>query len=421
MGLKNKIASVVQGFGEETIKVVDYDEKKSKTLPKPRIRKPKTRKIMPRITAPKVEPIIAEKDEGTTDSSDSNTSETASSIPENTENTMVDDVKSDDASAFAIDDDYHYSQTQSNTHDKHSEVHTTEDNLKLVDENAIKDVLEVLQIPATFEIDNDVFLPEDLVGIQFDLQVPQGYEMGQVDSFVSQVKTTVSKLVELLKLRNEHIAKLATTVDRLQVDAHNLRYEAEIANGINIMPTANHDELTLENERLRILVQSLKEQNQSKDDGLSSQERQKFESLQDEFSVLSIENQELHDEVYQLKSNLAALQERLEDPDTLPPVQNVDDGYMNNAETDEESLFTASDDEPLPSFSGIGLPHQPFNNKTNDEAHVSNSSKNTNNGQNMSTVEIIDEPKTSQHITFLNGQDEDSDDELDLLQEWNQN
>lgn len=418
MGLKNKIASVVQGFGEETIKVVDYDEKKSKTLPKPRIRKPKTRKIMPRIAAPKVEPIIAEKDENTTDSSDSNTSETTSSVPENT---MVDDVKFDDTSAFTIDDDYDYSQTQSNTHQTHSEVHTTEDNLKPVDENAIKDVLEVLQIPATFEIDNDVFLPEDLVGIQFDLQVPQGYEMGQVDSFLSQVKTTVSKLVELLKLRNEHIAKLATTVDRLQVDAHNLRYEAEIANGINIMPTANHDELTLENERLRILVQSLKEQNQSKDDGLSSQERQKFESLQDEFSVLSIENQELHDEVYQLKSNLAALQERLEDPDTLPPVQNVDDGYMNNVETDEESLFTASDDEPLPNFSGIGLPHQPFNNKANEEAHVSNSSKNTNNGQNMSTVEIIDEPKTSQHITFLNGQDEDGDDELDLLQEWNQN
>ena len=419
MGLKNKIASVVQGFGEETIKVVDYDEKKSKTLPKPRIRKPKTRKIMPRITAPKVEPIIAEKN--TTDSSDSNTSETASSVSKNTENTMVDDVKFDDTSAFTIDDDYNYSQTQSNTHQTHSEVHTTEDSLKPVDENAIKDVLEVLQIPATFEIDNDVFLPEDLVGIQFDLQVPQGYEMGQVDSFLSQVKTTVSKLVELLKLRNEHIAKLATTVDRLQVDAHNLRYEAEIANGINIMPTANHDELTLENERLRVLVQSLKEQSQSKDDGLSSQERQKFESLQDEFSVLSIENQELHDEVYQLKSNLAALQERLEDPDTLPPVQNVDDGYMNDVGTDEESLFTASDDEPLPSFSGIGLPHQPFNNKANDEAHVSNSSKNTNNGQNMSTVEIIDEPKTSQHITFWNGQDEDSDDELDLLQAWNRN
>lgn len=263
---KKKFQDTAGSFGEETIRVVDYDE--------------------------------LEKDEP----------EETTSVPTN----IPTDNYSD--SAFSVEDG------GSDFFEKQEEVHQEliksygDRPVPTVLEGRIQDVLELLSIPATFEIDASVLLPEDFKGVSFDIQIPQGYEMGEVNAFVSRAKNSVEELVKLLKLRNKHIAELATTVDRLQVDANNLKVQAEVANGINIMPTDDGEDLEKENmelglkvRRLEDEIRSLKQEGASSggSSGMSDRDQRMYNALSDRLSVVQRELEEFKEENADLKSQLA--------------------------------------------------------------------------------------------------------------------
>lgn len=184
-------------------------------------------------------------------------------------------------------------------------------------EGRIQDVLKLLDIPATFELDPIVFMPEDFDEIDFDIQVPQGYEIGQVNAFKDRSRKTVEILVNLLRLRNKHVAELATTIDRLQVDAENAKFDAQIANGISIAPTNDSIELENENAELRIINRRLEKEiealRKGGTGGNSSREaelEQENNRLSDHLSVTSRENEDLRQQVYDLKNTLALLEEK---------------------------------------------------------------------------------------------------------------
>ena len=180
-------------------------------------------------------------------------------------------------------------------------------------EGKIQDVLEVMRIPETFDLEPFVLLPEDLDEVDFSVMVPKGYgyDQSEVDSLFARVKDTISEYLRLLKLRNEHIAQLASTVDRLQVDAYNARYDAEIANGINIMPTQSMADLENEVMELRLLVKKLSEENERLQSGRSAEGYEQIvdERLSDQVSVLSRENEDLRDENTALREKLSTLQD----------------------------------------------------------------------------------------------------------------
>lgn len=205
------------------------------------------------------------------------------------------------------------------------------------DEEKIKDVLEVLKIPATFVIDSEVLMPEDFKDVEFDLQVPQGYDIGQVEFFVERAESTVKEYLHLLEQRNEHVAKLATTVDRLQVDLENLKFDSQIAAGIGIMPTSDNDELERDNLELRLQVKRLEDQLKAKTTipDLSSKERQLYENLRNEFSILEREKQHLEQENSDLRVEIARLEEEAEDPTWMAGSQ-TRDSAMPMLGTDED-------------------------------------------------------------------------------------
>jgi len=184
------------------------------------------------------------------------------------------------------------------------------------DEAKIRDVLEVLKIPTTFVIPPDVLMPDDFPTIDFDLQVPQGYDIGQVEFFVERADSTVQEYLRLLEQRNEHVAKLATTVDRLQVDLQNLKYDSQIAAGIGIMPTSDNDELERENMELKLQVKRLEDQIKAKTrtPDLSSKERELYENLRNQYSIIQRERDELEQQVVDLRTQIAALEEDADDP-----------------------------------------------------------------------------------------------------------
>ena len=177
----------------------------------------------------------------------------------------------------------------------------------------VQDVLDVMRIPSTFDLEPFVLLPEDLDEIDFSIMVPKGYgyDQSEVDAVFARVKETISEYLRLLKLRNEHIAQLASTVDRLQVDAYNARYDAEIANGINIMPTESMVDMENELMELRLLVKKLEEENSHLQKGYSAEGYEQIvdENLSDQVSLLSRENDDLREEIIFLKEKLSTLQD----------------------------------------------------------------------------------------------------------------
>lgn len=295
---KDKIVSAAKGIGEETIRTVDYDEKRESQEPAPKTPKPKPAP-KPKPT-PKIKAKPAPKPKKPTPVKSPKPKPAPKPKPEpQVVNDTAFDVEIDNSSSDMV---------QSHITD-YNEAFPTE--LPEAKNNAVQDVLELLQIPETFEIESDIFLPEDLKQVDFNMQFPQGYEMGEVDTFVTRVVISLEKLVGLLKLRNEHVAKLATTVDRLQVDANNSKFQAEIANGINLMTTGDSNVEELENQvfELRIANKRLQEEQDSSinQTGISDEEREAYESLQDQLSLANRDNESLREQIYELKNANALL------------------------------------------------------------------------------------------------------------------
>lgn len=334
---KDTIKKATKGIGEETVNVVDYDE----------IHENKEREKRQRFA--KKKPVRNSKP-----ASSSNWVEPDNELNPDYDNTAHENIPVVEDTAFDID----LSETKDFiTEKQESSVNSNERHPdKKASDEKVKDVLELLNIPITFEIESDVFLPDDLKNVSFDIQVPQGYEIGEVNTFVSRTKISINRLVELLKQRNEHIAKLATMVDRLQVDVNNMKFQNEVANGINVMPTSSSDNEDLENENieLRLAVKRLQEELDSTEeqgtyvqsDELSNSQKEQFRNLQDELSLSHREIEDLKEEIYELKNQNAVL---LDSQDFIDQTQAQEElaQFSFDDNEDSESLYNDSDDEEV--------------------------------------------------------------------------
>lgn len=330
---KETLKQATKGVGEETVRVVDYDDEEEPLVPKNPVAKKNVAKKDPSkassgkgFSFPKMNSTKQESKPART---------TKSRVP--TAPKVAPPSKTNSAFDFGEDAEV---EDVFESGDLHPD--------KEVKEEKIQDILDLLQIPSTFEIERDVFLPEDLVKVSFNMQVPQGYDMGEVSTFVSRTKISIGRLVDLLKQRNEHIAKLATTVDRLQVDLANTKFQNEVANGINVMATSdsNVEELESDNYELRLAVKRLQEELDSgggqASDEMTESELDQFRALQDELSLMQRDNQALEEQIYDLKNQNALLIEKID------ILEEDAGGYGMGSQND-----TISDDytdDALPSF-----------------------------------------------------------------------
>lgn len=336
---KNQIQDKIRDLNEETVRVMDADDdsnvQKKKSAPK---KKPVKKQPVKKAS----EPSISLRERFKNNSIVSRTKsvpEPAEEIEEEIyEEPEISPIvyEDDEDSAFDISEDDETREFMNNMTSKFKKKMKSYEAVPVptIDEGKVQDILEILQIPATFEIDHDVYMPEDLKEVGFDIQVPQGYDIGEVDTFVSRVDITVKKYVKLLHERNEHVAKLATVVDRLQVDLSNVKLQSEIANGINIMTTNDDEDYEQENMELRLIIKRLEEQLRNKDDdALSSEERDTFDKLQDELSIKEREVRDRDDEIYELRNQLALKEEESDD-------------YIDTSLTEDSgSAFVFEDDD----------------------------------------------------------------------------
>lgn len=430
MGLLDNAKNKLTGsFGDETVRIVDYDaeiierEKKEKEQKKAPAKKPekpqkpqkptrtkktnveedvelkmesgghtKKRKLLGKQEEPNLEELLAIDEDNTSTN--------------NTENSIIeiedDSTDNDNSSFFDLDDEDSFLKNQQAAYDKEMEMYANVPSLQVV-ENRIQDILEVMDIPATFAIESDIFLPDDVKDIVFDLQAPFGYDQGQVELFLQKARNTVVRYFELLTIRNEHVAKLATVIDKQQVDANNLRYQNEINNGINIMPSSDTDDIESQLVEAKLYIRQLEDQIKYNKigNGQDTNEPTKIEELYNQISILNREKEQLEEENYYLKNQVASLEYELDAVDEpIAHKTNSNEATLPTIDNSIATLDKNSSKNIKPSNSAFD-----FDDDDDEEAKQTNSILKSNATDNDKNI-IID--------------DEEDEDMLDIImKDWN--
>lgn len=435
MGLLDNAKSKLSGsFGDETVRIVDYDaerlekekkEKAAKIKKTPPKRPEKPKKPIREKNDTSEEDIefqenqgghtkkrrninnkdsenIYDLDELLDENSDNNSESSVINYDTNDQN--IDDNSKNNSSFFDLDDDDDFLKKQQEAYNKEMAMYSNVPSLQVM-ENRIQDILEVMDIPATFAIESDIFLPDDVKDIVFDLQAPFGYDQGQVELYLQKTKNTVARYFELLTMRNEHVAKLATVIDKQQVDANNLRYQNEINNGINIMPSSDTDDIESQLVEAKLMIRQLEDQIKYNKIGHGQDENEpnKIEELYNQISILNREKEQLQEENYYLKNQVAALEYEID--------------------SDNEKIdHTKENKSILPNFNddiintGASTPNKPINSAFDfEDDEEENIDHNKNTGSHILNSKITDNDK---HITIDN--DDEDEDMLDIImKDWN--
>lgn len=223
---------------------------------------------------------------------------------------------------------------------------------------SVEDVLKSMSIKETFTINDGIlFLDEELANQSFATQAPYGYDMGEVDFFLSKTQRSVAEYVKLLRVRNDDVVKLARRISDMMVEINNMRFNSEVANGINIMANSGDDDaLVVDLQEARAKAQRLQEELEKfKNSGVEVESNtDKIEQLKNDLSAERIENRRLDTELQDLRAHLVLLEEEYdievfsERGEIQTPVQNGYDSYSERREGEfknVEGLSTRAQDD----------------------------------------------------------------------------
>lgn len=177
----------------------------------------------------------------------------------------------------------------------------------------VEEVLKSMKIEETFTINDGIlFLDEDLANQDFATQAPYGYDMGEVDFFLSKTQRSVAEYVKLLRIRNDDVVKMARRISDMMVEINNIRFNSEVANGINIMASGGDDdglavdlrEAKARSARLQEELDNLKASGVAK-----TVDEDELSQLKDDLSAERIENSRLEKEVKDMRAHLVMLEE----------------------------------------------------------------------------------------------------------------
>lgn len=177
-------------------------------------------------------------------------------------------------------------------------------------------ILESLGISKDIAVPSNVFMAEDLDGVDFNIETPRGYDRGQVKDFYYQVVDTVKGYMTLLEQRNDDVVALASEVDRLTRTNQELMIDNDFNNqGISFMTTSDYDDLEAEAKRLTTENARLRERIQELESGgtLSETERDRFNKMQDYIAIQQREIEDLQEEVQTLKVENEEIREDKDD------------------------------------------------------------------------------------------------------------
>lgn len=220
-------------------------------------------------------------------------------------------------------------------------------------EKGVAGVLEALQIDDALQVPNTVMMPEDFKRPKFSKATPIGYDMAEVDSFINQARASLQTFLDLHDARNKDIIKLAEYSTRLINDNKELLYNAELAQGVSVMPTESESELALSEAKMTIMA--LKSQLQKYErSGPISEDAESYYT--DRIAILEREQEELKWENKELKAKIISLENSASEAFEFTASEM---GQDDNGDYFQEDFFEENKRESLPQVDEFGADQPP--------------------------------------------------------------
>jgi len=179
---------------------------------------------------------------------------------------------------------------------------------------SVSEILQSMRIEETFTIDEGIlFIDEELANQQFATQAPYGYDMGEVDFFLTKTQRSIAEYVKLLRKRNEDVVKLANRISDMSVELNNMRFSSEVANGINIMASgSDEDGLVVDLQEARSRAKRLQEELDRLTEAGGSMlpsDQDELEELRNELAAERRDREKYETEAADLRSHLVLIEE----------------------------------------------------------------------------------------------------------------
>lgn len=184
------------------------------------------------------------------------------------------------------------------------------------------DVLNLLNIPANYPIDDSVLLPGDLTNIKFS-EEDAGFSKEEVANFYDAVVESIDYYVKLLNKRNEDVARLADNAISLQETIHNKEIEAEIQqnSGLSVITGSNNiADMNAQMKIRQLQAENAELRKRSNEQGSASdyQELQRrYDDLQNAFSSSQYDIRQLQEQLSQYRSSEHAQDSSLDGNDFI--------------------------------------------------------------------------------------------------------
>lgn len=319
MGFLKKAKNKITSMTDEVVRVMDVEDEEEKKPKKVLRRKKKVKKAPRSSQRPKGKMLNLMKESKDREAPEIEEFDAPPvSSPIMNETPIISPDSNYEESVFDVDEDFteEYLQERQRFSDEAQAEYSDITTPEVSSDGVREDILQLLQIKPDIELPSNIVTVEDVEGTHFTHQAPIGYDFGEVDTFRENILISLRLYYNILQSRNEDIATLATTVDKLQVDLNNMKFDLQVANGMSIMPTSDADQMENElidervkNRKLQERIDQLEAQG-AQPETISDEATEFINSLQDELAITQKEIDRLKDENYELLSKLQYAEEQ---------------------------------------------------------------------------------------------------------------
>jgi len=222
------------------------------------------------------------------------------------------DPQADQSDGFGADDDSFEDEYSFETRDEPGVIDSQALSALSTDQGqSVEEILASMRIEETFTIDEGIlFIDEELANQQFATQAPYGYDMGEVDYFLTKTQRSIAEYVKLLRRRNDDVVKLASRISDMSVEINNMRFSSEVANGINIMASGgDEDSLAVDLQEARSRAQRLQERLDMLEAAPRERDEDELEILRNELAAERRSREGFEAEAADLRAHLVLIEE----------------------------------------------------------------------------------------------------------------
>lgn len=178
--------------------------------------------------------------------------------------------------------------------------------------NQANDILEEFNIDLDVRVKDNVYTPEKVSNVLFNVSRPTGYKTDEVEKFVDDTEYSIAYYIEYIEDKNEDIHQLANEINQLRTNIENYRAQISLHRARGVAVVDENGEYVKE----KVSEAKAEDEDESSENTLHLEEEinnltEQLQTKTAEFEELVVNNQELQNYADQIEAYSSQLEQRL--------------------------------------------------------------------------------------------------------------